>query len=219
MSSRDKIKNLNFFSTLNDEQLDILLGISLIETYDKDSVLYYEKTSSHKVIFLIKGLAKAFKIDKHDNEIFLYYIENNNIISDISSMDSDILSSYSNISFVENSQILSIDYKKFKAKFLNNNILIKEFASEIIIRTQKLESLISREFIFDAVTKVAIMIDTNLTMFNKLKRHDIALILHIQPATLSRVLNRLKKNNIIDIIHGCVSVIDKQNLETIYKEL
>jgi CRP/FNR family transcriptional regulator len=55
-------------------------------------------------------------------------------------------------------------------------------------------------------------------MFNRLKRHDIALILHIQPATLSRVLNRLKKDNLIKITQGKVSILEKDNLENIYKE-
>ena len=62
------------------------------------------------------------------------------------------------------------------------------------------------------------MISSDLEMFNKLKRHDISLILHIQPATLSRVLNRLKRNNIIDIIQGRISVVNFSALEAIYKE-
>ena len=63
------------------------------------------------------------------------------------------------------------------------------------------------------------MLDTDLDMFNKLKKQNIALILHIQPSTLSRVLNRLKKDGIIQIIHGKVSIIDKTNLKTIYEVL
>jgi len=55
-------------------------------------------------------------------------------------------------------------------------------------------------------------------MFNKLKRYDVSAMLHIQPATLSRVLNRLKNNGIISIEHGWVSIEDKARLEGIYKE-
>jgi len=62
------------------------------------------------------------------------------------------------------------------------------------------------------------MLREDLAMFNKLKRHDISLMLHIQPATLSRVLNRLKRNNIIDIIQGEVKVLDVKTLEAIYKD-
>jgi len=71
---------------------------------------------------------------------------------------------------------------------------------------------------FDSVSKVAIMLYSDLDMFNKLKRHDISLILHIQPATLSRVLNRLKRNKIIDIIQGKVFVLDSIALKNIYEE-
>ncbi len=218
MLIKNKIKSLNFFKTLNDEQIDTLIQISSIDNYSEDYILYYEKTKTSFLYFLIDGLAKSYKIDKHDNEIFLYYIQNNSILSEVSTINDSILNTYSNISFVEESQILSIDYKLFKDKFLNQNILNQELMNEIITRSKNLESLINREFIFDAVTKVAMMIGSDLVMFNKLKRHDIALILHIQPATLSRVLNRLKRNDIIDITQGKISILNKENLEIIYKE-
>ena len=62
------------------------------------------------------------------------------------------------------------------------------------------------------------MLHNDLKMFNKLKRHDISLMLYIQPATLSRVLNRLKRDDIITIIHGEVIILDKKKLEAIYKD-
>ena len=219
MSIKNCIKTLSFFSKLSETQFNILSNISVIDTYNENYILCYEKTKSSKLIFLINGLARAYKIDKHNNEIFLYYIQNNNIISEISTIDDDTLNIYSNISFIEKSQILSIDYKKFKTNFLDKNILTHEFINEIINRSKKLESLIDREFIFDAVTKVAMILHSDLNMFNKLKRHDISLMLHIQPSTLSRVLNRLKRNEIIDITQGKVSIINQTNLELIYKEL
>ncbi|MCK4440795.1 MAG: winged helix-turn-helix domain-containing protein, partial [Sulfurovaceae bacterium] len=66
------------------------------------------------------------------------------------------------------------------------------------------------------VAKVAMMIDTDVEMFNKLKRSDVSLMLHIQPSTLSRVLNRLKNNGMIDIIHGKVIIVDTKQLKRVY---
>ncbi len=218
MSLKDIIKSQTFFSSLNDEELEKLASISLLHHYQKDYVLHYENVSSSELFFLINGLAKAYKIDKHDNETFLYYIYANSMISEILEINSEKLSSFSNIQLIDDSHVLSINYKKFKEYFLDNNILCKDLMREIVKRSLQLQSLVNREFIFDAVSKVSMMLHDDLKMFNKLKRHDISLMLHIQPATLSRVLNRLKRNNIIDIIHGKVEVIDAIALQEIYKD-
>jgi CRP/FNR family transcriptional regulator len=215
----ETIKKIPFFHNLDDKQYQLLADISIIESYNLSTILYYERTKSNRLYFLVNGLAKAYKIDKYENEIFLFYIYTHNIISDIDTIDDTLLLSYCNISFLEDSEVLSIDYDLFSKYFLNTNILIKEFLKETISRDKQLKSLIDREFVFDAVAKVAMMLDTDLDMFNKLKKQNIALILHIQPSTLSRVLNRLKKDGIIQIIHGKVSIIDKTNLKTIYEVL
>lgn len=215
MSVKSSIASLKFFNTLADKEIELLSSISSIHSYSSDYTLYYEKQESNTILFLVNGLAKSYKIDKHSNEIFLYYIYENSLISEISDIDKNTLLSYSNISLVEDSQILSIEYLKFKKYFLDKNLLCFELIKEISKRSNKLESLVNREFLFDAVQKVSQMLNSDLEMFNKLKRHDIALILHIQPATLSRVLNRLKRNSIIDIVQGKVSILDIISLQEI----
>lgn len=218
MSIKSIINSLDFFSSLNEDQVELLASISSLHTYSKEYVIHYEKKENNSLLFLVSGLAKAYKIDKHNNEIFLYYIQNNSLISEILDIKSDILNSFSNISLLEDSKVLSIDYKKFKTIFLNNHILCSEFANEIVSRSSQLQALINREFIFDSVAKVSMMLHSDINMFNRLKRHDISLILHIQPATLSRVLTRLKRNKIIDIIQGKISVLDYTALKAIFEE-
>ncbi|WP_373004216.1 Crp/Fnr family transcriptional regulator [Sulfurimonas sp.] len=215
MSIKSIIESLDIFNTLKTQDVEILTSISTLQTYNSEYVLYYEKEESNNLLFLVSGLAKTYKIDKHSNEIFLYYIYKESLISEITNINNETLTSFSNVALIEDSQVLSIDYKEFKKHFLEKNLLCLELVNEISLRSQKIESLINREFIFDSVEKVAMMLDSDLDMFNKLKRHDISLILHIQPATLSRVLNRLKRNRIIDIIQGKVTILDKIALREI----
>jgi len=213
------IGSLEFFSTLDNQQKEKLLTIASLKNYNSESLLHYEKSQSDKLLFLVDGLAKAYKMDKHDNEIFLYYIYKNHMLSEISSLQDECLNSYSNITFVEDSQVLSINYRQFKKQFLDNGLLCLELASEVIRQSKLLQALVNREFIFDSVAKVAMMLSTDLDMFNKLKRYDVSLMLHIQPSTLSRVLSRLKHNGIINIERGKVIIVNTKGLSKIYEGL
>lgn len=209
------MESLEFFKSLDAKEIELLSSFCSLSTYTNEYVLHYENEQSQNLEFLISGLAKSYKIDKHSNEIFLYYIYKGSLLSEIESFKSSTLDFFSNISFVEDSLVLNIDYQLFKANFLDKQKLCLELSCEVNARSQKLQSLINREFIYDSVQKVSMMISSDLEMFNKLKRHDISLILHIQPATLSRVLNRLKRNKIIDIIQGQIKVLDKKALKEV----
>ena len=216
---KERICSLEFFTNLSEDRIEKLVSISSLKQHSKESLLHYEKSQSDTLLFLVDGLAKAYKIDKHDNEIFLYYIYKNHILCEISSLQNTYLTSYSNITFIEDSQVLSIDYKAFKTEFLDNGLLCLELANEVIRQSKLLQDLVSREFIFDSVAKVAMMIHSDLDMFNRLKRYDVSLMLHIQPSTLSRVLSRLKRNGIIDIERGTVIILNAKGLAKIYEGL
>ena len=216
ISIKNTIQKIDFFHALSNEQLDLISSISILSNYKKDYVITYEKEQSNSLLFLLDGLAKAYKIDKHKNEIFLHYIYKNSLISDV---QENTLYSFSNIILLEDSQILTIEYKKFQEYFLNNGILSMKFMNEIILKSQQLQTLINREFVFNSVAKVAMMIHDDLDIFNKLKRAEISLMLHIQPETLSRVLNRFKRDKIISIKNTKITILDQKALILAYEEL
>jgi CRP/FNR family transcriptional regulator len=70
--------------------------------------------------------------------------------------------------------------------------------------------------VFDATAKVAHMLSNNLEIFNKQKRSDISFMLHIQPETLSRVLKRMVRNELIIVDKGKVEVINIDALNAVF---
>ena len=218
VSIKTIISSLDFFSKLDEAHIDRLINISSIHNYTKDYVIHYEKQENPDLLFLIYGQAKAYKIDKHNNEIFLYHIYKNSLISEISKINTSHITSFSNVSLIEDSQVLNIEYTKFKELFLDTNILHSELTDEIIPKSNKLHSLINREFIFDSVSKVAMILFNDLKLFNKLKRSEISLMLNVQPETLSRVLNRLKRNKIIESSNATIKILDTIALKAIFEE-
>lgn len=162
-------------------------------------------------------MLKIYKFDKFGNEIFLYHIYENSLISELSSLKSTDISCFSNASFIEDSTILSVNFEKLQEYFLSKNILTNELMQALLDKSHQLQCLVNRELVFDATAKVAFMLKQDLAMFNKLKRQEVSFMLHIQPETLSRVLKKLSREGIINIENGYVAIEDNEKLISIFK--
>ena len=217
MSIQETIRKISFFDNLNDEQIDLIASISFVSTYSNNSILYYESDTNNNILFLVEGLIKIYKVDKFDNEIFLYHIYKNSMISELSSIKQSDIYCFSNAEFIEDSIILSINFEKFQEYFLSKNILTVELMEVLLEKTHQLQCIVNRELVFDATAKVAFMISQDLEMFNKLKRQEVSFLLHIQPETLSRVLKRLTRNGIIQIDNGNIIISNQEELISIFR--
>ena len=140
MTLQESIKTLDFFKNLDDNQIELLSDFSHISKYDKDAILFYETDIKNHLLFLVNGLIKIYKYDKFDNEIFLYHIYPNSLISELSSITNSEIYCFSNASFIEDSIVLSIDFLRFKEHFLDNNILIKELMNSLLNKNHQLQS-------------------------------------------------------------------------------
>ena len=217
MSIQDSIRKISFFNNLNDEQIDLIASISNESTYTSNSILYYESDVNNNLLFLVEGLIKIYKVDKFDNEIFLYHIYKNSMITELTSIKHNDIYCFSNAEFIEDSTILSINFNKFKEHFLSKNILSIELLEILLEKSHQLQCIVNRELVFDATAKVAFMLNQDIDMFNKLKRQEVSFMLHIQPETLSRVLKRLTRNGVILVENGNVIIINKDALISIFR--
>ena len=217
MSIQESIRKISFFNNLNDEQIDLIASISNESNYSSNSILYYESDSNNNLLFLVEGLIKIYKVDKFDNEIFLYHIYKNSMISELTSIKQSDIYCFSNAEFIEDSTILSINFNKFKEHFLSKNILTIELLEILLEKSHQLQCIVNRELVFDATAKVAFMLNQDIEMFNKLKRQEVSFMLHIQPETLSRVLKRLTRNGVILVENGDVIIINKDALISIFR--
>lgn len=217
MPIQETISKISFFDTLTDEQKDVIASISSVVKYPKNSILYYESDVTRSILFLVEGLIKIYKVDKFDNDIFLYHIYKNSMISELSSIKTNDIYCFSNAEFIEDSVVLSIDFEKFQELFLSKNILTMELMEILLDKTHQLQCIVNRELVFDATAKVAFMLNQDIDMFNKLKRQEVSFMLHIQPETLSRVLKRLTRNGTIEVDNGEVKILNKDSLVSVFK--
>ncbi|MBN2824452.1 MAG: Crp/Fnr family transcriptional regulator [Campylobacterales bacterium] len=208
----EDIQKIQIFASCSLEELEYIASISKITTYPKGATLYYEQDMLSHLIFLLDGRIKVYKVDKYENEIFLYHIYSYSMVSELSSLESDTIYCYSNSEFLEDSRVLVVDYLKFRKRFLKASGIVSTFIHELITKNQQLQCIINRELVFDASAKVAYMLLDDLEMFNTLKRTQSAFLLHIQPETLSRVLKKMTRNGIISLTNGKVSIENTEAL-------
>ena len=116
---KDTIKSIDFFDELDNDQILELASISNVVTYPEKSILFYERDVNVQIMFLVTGLIKVYKLDKFDNEIFLYHIYQNSMISELTRLEDEGIYCFSNAEFAEDSIVLKIDYIKFKELFLS----------------------------------------------------------------------------------------------------
>ncbi|MBL6970344.1 MAG: winged helix-turn-helix domain-containing protein, partial [Campylobacterales bacterium] len=177
----------------------------------------YEGESSTNISFLQSGLARVYKMDKFGNEIFLYHIYKHQLITELSALNENVITCVSNISIDEDTIIIDIDFNKFRDDFIYTNILTTNFLQEVFAKTQKLQCVVNRELVFDSMAKVAHFLSENLEMFNKLKRTEVALLLHLQPETLSRVVKKLQRQELIGMEVKKVFIVDEDGLKNIFQ--
>jgi len=95
MNLKESLRQISIFKDSSEEELEYLEQISTVVNYPKNATLYYEAESISSLQFLIEGQIKVYKVDKYDNEIFLYYVTKNNMISELSSLESDTIYCFS----------------------------------------------------------------------------------------------------------------------------
>lgn len=211
------LKGISFFNALDEEVLLSLAAHAKIYQRHTSDILFYEKEDKEEVYYIVKGSLKFYKVDRFDNEVFLYKQDANSLVYNVSKLCQEyIISCYANAEFLEDSEILVFDVQVFREAIQTNQNFMRAILKESFTMIQKLQSVISRDIVYDGTAKVAYMLVHELDNFNRLKKHEIAYMLHIQPETLSRILKKLTRNEIIEIDRNQVVILDKKALENIY---
>lgn len=217
-SSKECIASIPLFDGLFSHDIDTIASFSAIRTYGQGDVLFYEKDDKDAIYYVISGSIKFYKVDRFDNEIFLYKLYSNSLIYNVSKLtDSFFVSCYANAEFLEDSKVLMIQSKPFREMIYANHGLMTKILQESFAMIQQMQCIISRDVVFDGTAKVAHMLVNDLINFNKLKKHEIAYMLHIQPETLSRILNKLTRNGTIEIEKNSVVILNEKELREIYE--
>ncbi len=212
------MERLLFFKGADPLALKKLAESCKIKTYAASDILLYEEDDLSRVYFLINGEAKFYKVDRFENEIFLYILSDQALLTNIGELDCNTIRCYSNIEFIAPSEVISFDLLEFKEVVKNDRFLLINLVNMLANQKQMVECTMNMGMVYDVTAKVAKMLHDHLDLYNTLKKQEISYRLNIQPATLSRVLAKfIRLGLIVEEDHRTV-VLSKDALTRFFKE-
>ena len=204
------LKEYYFFSSLDDKELEKLKDISILRKFTKGEILFYTGDESKYLHLLVKGLVKLYKHDYKDNEVVIHTINASSFIAEIANYEEQPFPA--NCSFEADSEVILIDYEKFKEEFLHKKDISMLFIKSLSKKIKYLENFIHTNVSIDVDAKVAKFLYDNEKVLNSIKQVKMAEILNIREETLSRKIAKFKKDGIIRKEKRNIIILDHQRL-------
>jgi len=207
-----EIKDIPLFSGLAETQLEELQAHLIVRHYAKDSIVFYEDDKSEYLHLLIEGSVRLYKTSPVGKEVHLHGMDAPVAIALFPALEK--IAFPASCAFLSDGTVGLLPLEKFHQCLtdLDFSLAIIRTMSE---RMKLLENLLHKETVFSSEAKIADLITNNAKIFQHMKNSEIASVLNITPETLSRILTKLKKREIITIKKHVVTVLDKNALQGI----
>ncbi|CAM3970609.1 Crp/Fnr family transcriptional regulator [Arcobacter cloacae] len=198
------LKKIDFFSLLNNKEIEAISNSCQIVTLTKENILFYEGDIANSFYILIEGNLKLYKTDSMGNEIIMHNFSEPMIIAEMASFQNSAfpataicVSEYCSIAILEKDIFISL--------LRNNADLSFHIIGSLVKKMKSLEQNIHRNLIYNSTQKVCALLKDEPDIFTKKKNVEIARLINMAPETLSRNIKKLRsmgylneKNRVID---------------------
>lgn len=205
------LKNCFLFQTLDKSQIEKLATICIIETFNKDNILFFEGDKPKYLHILLTGNVEVYKTNKVGNKTIIHHFKGESLIAEMANFYN--IPFPATASFINLGTVLKIDYLSFEESFLKIPDISFEFIKSLTKKIKLLENFISQNVMLDATGRVANFLLDNENI--DYKKSEMADILNITPVSLSRILTNLNSKNIIKNNKKGINVLDRKSLQNL----
>ncbi len=200
------LREIDIFKNLSNDNLEKILSISNIKEFDKDNILFYEEDKAKYFYALLKGGVKVYKLDSNDNEIVIHNFTKSTLIAEMASLENMQYPANAIIT-KSNTKIISIKKEDFITLLKENTQISFSMIHSLNKKIESLQSTINRNLVLSTTAKICSYLQEYPNALNQYPNKEIANILNMAPETLSRVISKLRKLNILD---DDKKIIDKE---------
>ena len=201
------LQSIPLFSKLSEAHLTELQSQMHIHQYEKDSIVFYEGDESEYLHILLDGVVRLYKTSPKGTQVHMHNFAAPEVIA--------LFAAFEKIPFPASCEFLGegtvglLPLEKIYTCMQNVDFSIS-LVSALSKRMKLLADLLHKETIYTTEAKIADLVLNNPSVFERLKNNEIASILNMTPETLSRILTKMKKEEIIMIKEHVVTILNKE---------
>lgn len=207
-----RLEDIPIFSALGAEHLKELYNEVYIKHYEKDSIVFYEGDESEYLHVLLEGAVKLYKTSPKGTQIQINRLSSPSLIAEFACFEKEPFPA--TCEFVTSGSVGLLHFDKIY-EYLNQADFSLELIKSLTSKVMLLSALVHKETILSSEAKVADLMIKKVSIFNRLKNNEIASILNLTPETFSRILTKLKNEEVISIENHEMKVLNKDALFTI----
>jgi len=195
------LKEVNMFSSLEENELKALEKISYIYKYEEGSSLFMEGDISQSLMLLTEGVVSVFKHDSKGNEIVIGYFNRYTLLAEAATLRHTALPSSAR--FQTSGAVIKIDLEAFEKLFITHPNISYEIIQSLLQKIDLLQQNIHFNTASSSKEKILHFYMKNSTLSLDLKQYEIASILGMTAETFSRNIAKLiKEGKLVKIATG-----------------
>jgi CRP/FNR family transcriptional regulator len=211
-----KIADIPMFSNLDKKFHKRLHDSIYIRHFTQNSIVFYEGDCSDYLHILLEGQVRLYKTSPKDQIVQIHRLHAPATIGEYASLE--------RVAFPATCEVISprgsiglLHFRDLSEYLQDLNFtlgLLKSMTNKVMI----LSSLVHKETILSSEAKVADLLLNESDIFYQVKNNEIASILNITPETLSRILTKMRKKEIIKIEKHQVKICNIEALHIILEK-
>ncbi|WP_455756367.1 Crp/Fnr family transcriptional regulator [Sulfurimonas sp.] len=209
------LKQFYFFDNLNDEQLKVISGFAKKKSYEKNSILFYEKDEPTSLILLTEGILKVYKTDQKNHEIIMHRFSPVSMVAEMAILEG--IPYPASAAFETDGTVIEINFERFKKEFFHDPEVALIFFKSLSKKIKYLEDVIALNIVLDSSARLAKFLCEHKDEANVLKHYDLAKQLHMTPETLSRTFKKLVVLDLIDKDSSGYKIKNKVGLKVLFE--
>lgn len=223
MDNKVYIKKLSFFSELDDESIEKIMGIVIERKYKKNMVIFMEGEPAEGVYFVKKGKVKIFKNTQEGKEHIIHFMEDGDVFAEACLFVGGNYPASSEA--MEDSEIYMIrnkDLEIFLEKYPKIALhIMSVMGRRLQLVSQQIENLALRDAYGKTVALVVqlaknsgLELKDGVVIKTNLSRQDMGNMVGLTRETFTRALSTMKQDGAIDIEKDEIRVISVKRLKS-----